>query len=274
MRAWVKALVKACAIVLLVALLTSILLGATGYTPSLVLRPLAEFYLRNSFNPYNMALWAADPEVVTAMLWDYRGLDTVFESTVFFLAIVGGVALFRFADAALASFEARRRGRQEEGLSIIVKVVTRIVFVLIVALSVAVLYGPFMPGGGFQSGSIFSVAPLLAIAAFSRRFVEELGLTRRYCSAINAAGLIAISLIALFPLASILLGFAGAFIIQNQLKPWLPVGSFSYPVLPGLLAGSLTLFDFAEYFTVAFGFTLTFILLSLPEDFFRGLLRR
>lgn len=278
MRAWLKASVKACTAVLIVATLTSILLGATAYTPGVSIRPLAEFYLNYSLNPYSQAFWAASPEVVTAMLWDYRGLDTVFESTVFFLAIVGSASVFRFASAALSSFEAERRGRGEEGLSVIVRVVTRIVFVLIVALSTSIaLHGTITPGGGFQSGSIFSIAPLLAIAAFSRRFVEKLGITRDFCIATNAAGLIAISIIALAPLASALSGLANAYIIQNQPKPWpWPFSApFGYPVQLGLLmAGSLTLFNLAEYFAVSFGFTLTFVILSIPEDFFRRLLRR
>ncbi|MEM4699587.1 MAG: MnhB domain-containing protein [Candidatus Nezhaarchaeales archaeon] len=278
MKARMRAAVKACALVAFVALLTSVLLGATAYTPSLELRPLAEFYLSNCLNPYNKALWAASPETVTAMLWDYRGLDTVFETTVFFLALVGSAALFRFADAALLSFESKSRERRDEGLSVIVRVVTRITFVLIVALSISIaLHGHITEGGGFQAGSIFAVAPLLATAAFSRRFVEGLGLTRRSCQAAMSVGLISIALISLAPLLTISLGYVGAFIIQNQPKPWLPAPTFpGYPVQLGLmwLSGSLSLFNVAEYLTVASGFTLFFILLSLPEDFYRSLLGR
>lgn len=278
MRARMKAAVKACALVAFVALLTSVLLGATAYTPSLALRPLAEFYLSNCLNPYNKALWAASPEAVTAMLWDYRGLDTVFETSVFFLAIVGSAALFRFADAALPSFGPRPREQRDEGLSVIVRVVTRIAFVLIVALSISIaLHGHETPGGGFQAGSILAVAPLLAIAAFSRRFVEGLGLTRSSCRAIMAVGLISIAIIPLLPLSTTPLGYVGVCIIQNQPKPWLPPPHFpGYPVQLGplWLSGSLMPFDVAEYLTVAFGFTLLFVLLSLPEDFYRRILRR
>jgi len=275
---WARAAVKAGALVFLVAICVAILLGATAYTPSLSLRPLAEFYLRNCLNPYNEGLWAASPEAVTAMLWDYRGLDTVFETAVFFLAIIGSVAVFRFAEAALLGFKPKPRAQLEEGLSIIVKVVTRITFVLVVALSAAIaLHGHLTPGGGFQAGSVFAVAPLLAIAAFSRRFVEGLGLTKDSCLAIRTTGLLFIALVALIPLASIALGFAGAYILQNQPKPWLSAPSFpGYPVQLGpiWLAGSLILFNVAEYLTVASGFTLLFILLALPEEFFRRLVKR
>jgi len=275
MRPWMAAATKACALVLLIALCVAILLGATAHTPSLELRPLAEFYLENCLNPYDKAKWAASPEAVTAMLWDYRGLDTVFETTVFFLAIIGSVALFRFAEVSLASYESKLRERREEGLSIIVRVVTRIVFVLIVALSAAIaLHGHLTPGGGFQAGSIFAVAPLLAIAAFSRRFVEGLGLTKNSCLAIRTTGLLFIALVALIPLALALAG-VGAFIIQNQSKPWTPEFP-GYPAQlgPVWLAGSLILFNVAEFLTVGSGFTLLFLLLALPEDFFRRLVKR
>ena len=264
------------AIVLLASAVAAVALGATGYTPSLELRPLAEFYLEHCLNPYDRGCWAASPEAVTSMLWDYRGLDTLYETAVFFLAIVGSVALFRFADAALASYEegARRRGRGEEGLSLIVRVVTRIVFVLIVALSAAIaLHGHLTPGGGFQGGSIFAVAPILAIAAFSRRFLEGLGLTRGRCLAIRTSGLVAIAVVALTPLASILLG-STSFIMQNQPKPWASSPGLPVSLGPIWLAGTLMLLNVAEYLTVASGFTLLFILLALPEEFYRRLMGR
>jgi len=277
LKAEFKALAVASTIVLFVLTLVSVALGATAFTPSLDLRPLAEFYLENCLNQFNKDLWAASPEAVTSMLWDYRGLDTVYETTVFFLAIIGSVAAFRFGEAFLRSYEeSKRKQRREEGLSLIVKVITRLTFVLIVALSIAIaLHGHLTPGGGFQAGSIFAVAPLLAIAAFSRRFVEEFGLTKNTCLAIRTTGLITIALIALIPLLSIALGFTGVFIIQNQPKPWALQPSFpGFPVYLGpiWLAGTLILFNVAEFLTVASGFTLLFILLSLPEDFFRRLM--
>jgi len=274
----VKPVASVSVLIILAAAVLAIALGATGYTPSLELRPLAEFYLKHCLNPFKKEYWAASPEAVTSMLWDYRGLDTVYETTVFFLAIIGSVAVFRFAEATLTSYKEAEKGKPkaEEGLSLIVRVITRIVFVLIVALSAAIaLHGHLTPGGGFQAGSIFAVAPLLAIAAFSRRFLEELGLTKNKCLAIRTTGLLAIALIALIPLAFVLMGFAGSFIIQNQPKPWA-----LHPVFPGFpvnlgpiwLAGTLILFNIAEYLTVASGFTLLFILLALPEEFFRRLM--
>jgi len=273
---WLKAASKACALVLLVALTVAVLMGATAYTPSLEVRPLAEFYLESTFNVYDKSRWAAAPEAVTAMLWDYRGLDTVFESTVFILAVVGSAALFRFSEASLLSYVSKPSARREEGLSIIVRVVTRISFALIVALSAAIaLHGHLTPGGGFQAGSILSIAPLLAIAAFSRRFVEGLRLTRRSCRALEAVGFLFIASISLLPVATAL-GGMGACIIQNQAKPWLPSPGFSYPVELGPLwtSGSLLLFNVAEYLAISSGFTLLFILLALPEEFFRELMRR
>ena len=74
----------------LALILAIIFIGAYLITPKLTpqtdVRPLGKFYLENScFGDYS----AKSPEVVTSILWDYRGVDTLFETSVFFLAIMG-----------------------------------------------------------------------------------------------------------------------------------------------------------------------------------------
>ena len=115
-------------------------------------RPLAEFYLFNVFNAHNATLTAMSPEAVTSIVWDYRGLDTLFETVVFYMAIIGCVALYR-------GIELIKDG-PEVGLSRIVKTVTKILIVVNIAVAASIaLHGHLTPGGGFQAGAAMAVAP-------------------------------------------------------------------------------------------------------------------
>ena len=78
----------------LVAISYAIAAQATGVIPQIDLRNLASFYLQNTENISNKYVWAASPEAVTAIVWDYRGFDTLFETSVFFLAIIACIAAF------------------------------------------------------------------------------------------------------------------------------------------------------------------------------------
>ncbi|MDI9619514.1 MAG: MnhB domain-containing protein [Candidatus Nezhaarchaeota archaeon] len=234
-----------------------VVLGGTGWTPSTEIRPLAKFYLENCFNVFNRTWWAASPEAVTSMLWDYRGIDTYYETSVFFLAVIGGVTIFRVTEAKL------HRKMDDVGLSLIVKTTTRMVFPLVVIVSASVaLHGNLTPGGGFQAGVILAVGPLLLIAAFSRSFLEEnLKLSKDRCLIIRSVGLIAIALLVALPL------MAGSLsLMQNQAKPWSQALQLPEAVGPIWTSGTLLFFNVAEFLAVGAGFTLLFLLLSAPEE--------
>jgi len=256
------------AALLLLTIMVVVLSGGTACTPSTEIRRLAEFYLKHCINLYNKTWWTSSPAAVTSMLWDYRGIDTYYETSVFFLAIIGGVALFRVVEVKLGA--GGREEKKELGLSLIVKTSTRIVFllILIVAVSVA-LHGHVNPGGGFQAGSVLAVGPLLFMAAFSRRFLEDrLKLDRAKCVALLTIGLILIVLVIASPLV------VGGALMQNQPKYWLPKSPWGYltHVGPLELSGTLFFLDVAEFLVVSFGFTLLFIIVSIPEKEFRRLL--
>lgn len=250
--------------IFLFAVIVAIVLGGTGWTPSTEIRPLAKFYLENCFNVFNKTYWAASPSAVTAMLWDYRGIDTYYETSVFFLAVTGAIALFRIAEVKVMS-----PLKKELGLSIIVKTVARIIFPLIITASASIaLHGHISPGGGFQAGSIMAVAFLITIAAFSRHFIEErLKLTKDKLLTLGVIGLMAIVAVALAPALTGVMA-----LMQNQAKPWSPL---SYPEMLGFVwtAGSILYFNLAEYLVVGAGFSILLLLLSIPEETFRRILR-
>lgn len=253
--------------IFLFVVIVAIVLGGTGWTPLTEIRSLAKFYLENCFNMFNKTYWAASPEAVSAMLWDYRGIDTYYETAVFFLAVIGGAALFRIAEIKVGTISVVQR---ERGLSVIVKTVTRIIFPLIITVSASVaLHGHLTPGGGFQAGSMMAVAFLTAIAAFSRHFIEEdLKLTKDKFLTLRTIGLITIATVVLAPT------LAGALaLMQNQAKPWSTTPSFPEALGPIWTAGSIFFYNLAEFLAVGAGFTLLFLLISIPEEEFRRILR-
>ncbi|MBC7095405.1 MnhB domain-containing protein [Thermococcus sp.] len=237
-----------------------IFVGAYYTAPKLSLqrdvRPLGEFYLENSyFGDYS----AKSPEVVTSILWDYRGVDTLFETSVFFLAIIGSLTLFRLERKQEEETKQRLEGVQ--GLTLIVKSVTKVIVVMILVVSASMaLHGHLTPGGGFQGGSALAIGPLLIIAAYSKYVIEKGGLDKTRALILRSLGLLGIGLIALIPVVR------GGFIMQNQpvFPPW---------IAGQLVSGSLIYYNIFEFLAVGAGFTAVFLLLAIPEEIFKRLLR-
>jgi len=174
-------------------IMLAVIAGAYYLSPHLVpkteLNALGEFYLRNSyFGEYS----AGSPEVVTAILWDYRGLDTYFETAVLFMAIIGAVSIFR--NMPNVSFH-------PYGFTDITKTGVKIVgLITFVAAATTAFHGHITPGGGFQGGSMLAVVPLLVIVAFSKKALEKAGLTKERALVIRTIGLLTIAIVAFYPL--------------------------------------------------------------------------
>jgi len=210
------------------------------FTSTPEISSLGKFYLQNSYLGERSA---GSPEVVTSILWDYRGLDTYFETAVLFLAIISAVSVFR-------NMEHREVG---DGFTGITKTGIKLVaFVTFVTSASVAFHGHLTPGGGFQGGSILAAVSLLVIAGFSKGALEGNGITKDRALAIRTLGLAIITAVAFYPLLE------GFNFMQN-----LPV----YPVrIRGLLiSGSLLPYNVAEFLAVGAGFTIIFLLLSLPE---------
>jgi len=216
------------------------------------LRPLGEFYLSHSFA--HEGLTSHSPEVVTAIVWNYRGFDTLFETFVFFLAIMGAFSVLRLTDEQerlVKELEAREPHRH---MDLIVRAITKLVVIMIVAISASIaLHGHLTPGGGFQGGSAMAVASLLLFAAFSKFTLERKGLTVKHTVSAYALGLVLI-------LATVLA----------------PVFLYGGKVLEiNLLPGEMGLFnlDVGEYIAVTFGFLTVFLVLGVSEWIFKTVLR-
>ncbi len=101
------------------------------------------------------------PNLVTAVLADYRGFDTMFETVVIFVAGLGILAVLRQASTATGQPLTTHRERFGERDMIMI-VTCRLTVPLIQLFSLYVLaHGHYSPGGGFQGGVIFGASFIL-----------------------------------------------------------------------------------------------------------------
>jgi len=262
MNSVIKALAFTSVLILaIVALAYATSSGGLGVLPPESLRPLAITYLRTVYNPENPKFTAMAPEAVTAILWDYRGLDTLFETVVFYGAIIAVLTLYR-------ETYRERDILPLKGLSIVVKRATAVTSLAILSVAVATaLHGHLTPGGGFQAGAIAAVAPLVMLIVFSKRFLSD-RLSHVQLLTMRNLGLLGLGLTAI---ALAIVGFAigeKAFIFQNQAKEMSKL-SFPQRILGVPAGGTLLFFNIFEALAVAAGFTLVFMVLLSSEELSR-----
>jgi len=249
------------------ALLVVLVLEYTGIVDysAQVLTGLAQIYLGHVAYPGSP--WTSmSTEVVTSVIWDQRGFDTYFETSVLFLAIVGSMIILEKTGASIGGFSESRE------VTVIVKVVSKIVILIIIVVSISVaLHGHLTPGGGFQGGSIFVVAPLIAMLVFGSSLLLGKGFSQRKLLGARALAVTLIFMLGLTPLLYSLITGVNAYLFQNLSKPDSP---FSFPFLVStpfgniLISGTLFWLNLFEFLAVSTGFTLA--LLYLTREFEGG----
>jgi len=192
-------------------------------------------------------------EVVTAVIWDQRGFDTYFETSVLFFAIIATLAIA----SKLEDIIGERRS-----LTIIVRLVTRILAPIIVVVSISIaLHGHITPGGGFQGGAVFVIAPLLLMLAYTSDWIRSRGFTDRKLLLLRGLGVTLIALAGLIPVVYSYTTNINAYLFQNQAKP---DSFFNYPaylqtpISTILVSGTIMLLNILEFIAVLTGFTLAF----------------
>ena len=156
------------------------------------------------------------PNMVTAVLADYRGFDTMFETVVVFIA---GIAVL-----AILKGSGRRRGvnrkdhEVEAEPDLIVTNTVRLVVPIIQIFAFYVLaHGHVSPGGGFQGGVVMGASFILLALAWDLDFAL-LRVSQSKCIIIAALGIVIYAGIGFL---SMLLG--GEFLDYAELEKVLPV---------------------------------------------------
>ncbi|MEE2808578.1 MAG: hydrogen gas-evolving membrane-bound hydrogenase subunit E [Verrucomicrobiota bacterium] len=118
------------------------------------------------------------PNMVTAVLADFRGYDTMFETVVIFIAGIGIIAVLRNFDGSDSSSVQERRNNVGGGLLARFTCSLILPFIQIFALYV-VAHGHHSPGGGFQGGVMLGASYILLALAFGLSKAKEYFSERR-----------------------------------------------------------------------------------------------
>jgi multicomponent Na+:H+ antiporter subunit B len=132
----------------------------------------AEHYLAHG------AAETGSANLVSAILFDYRGLDTLGEVAVIFAAVTGTALLFG----------GTRIRYGFSGLSVLVKLGMALVLPFIVVYAVSIMvFGHLTPGGGFQGGTVFATVTILLCIVYGAGF-ERLHFKPRLKEFLEAGG--------------------------------------------------------------------------------------
>ncbi|RAP23553.1 sodium:proton antiporter [Candidatus Marinamargulisbacteria bacterium SCGC AG-343-K17] len=152
---------------------------AVGYLLFLGISDLPEWGDANSPVNTNVAGYYVEsaykdtkvPNLVTAVLADYRGFDTMFETCVVFIAVLGIFMLLKKEDDEVTDSSIESQTND----SLIIRVASRFMvpFIQLFGLYV-VAHGHHSPGGGFQGGVILGASLILLAMAYDMKYVQNL----------------------------------------------------------------------------------------------------
>jgi len=120
--------------------------------------PVSSFYIEKTEEKTKV------PNMVTAVLADYRGYDTMFETVVIFIAGIGIIAVLR----TYGNNDSTPKNQVgDEGAGLLAKITCSLIlpFIQLFALYV-VAHGHHSPGGGFQGGVMLGASYILLALAY------------------------------------------------------------------------------------------------------------
>ena len=205
---------------------------------------VSSFYIEQTINETKV------PNMVTAVLADFRGYDTMFETVVIFIAGIGIIAVLRtFSDHSSSAPDEPEE--ENEGGDLIIRSTCHLVVPLIQLFALYVVaHGHHSPGGGFQGGVMLGASYILfALACGLSAAKKRMG--ERRAIIIAAVGII---IYAGWGVACLLLG--GNFLDYSSLDPLLPgdaqmARSHSMLAVEIGVAFTVTAIMFAIYSTLA-----------------------
>ena len=132
---------------------------------------VAPYYIENSIRDTHV------PNLVTSVLADYRGFDTLLETIVVFIACIGIYSILRIETAKSKTDEPEEDittapPSYDPSDSLIVRQASRFMvpFMQLFALYV-IAHGHYSPGGGFQGGVILGASLILLAISFDLKFL-------------------------------------------------------------------------------------------------------
>lgn len=158
--------------------------------------------------------------IVTSVVLNYRGFDTLGEVTILFVAAIGlGTVLF--VEKKVKEIASKSEDRSKRA-SLILRTGSHLLFPLILLFGAYVfVHGHLTPGGGFQGGAVIASGFLLMYLAFPRQSIDK----KSFSVVESLGGLIFVG-IGLLGLV-----FSGYF-LTNFLPKGIPNTIFSAGIIP------------------------------------------
>lgn len=175
--------------------------------------------------PYGDLIAHVEPQerhgtnVVTSIVFDYRGFDTMGEELILFAAVMGVALLVR--ESREEDVDTMRDATDSDALRAVGLVAVPVIVLLALWL---IAHGNLTPGGGFQGGVIAAAGLLLVYLAAEWRALRRAGPERLVdaSEAVGAAGFVAVGVA--------MLAAGGAF-----LENLLPLGQFGKLTSTGMI---------------------------------------
>jgi len=170
---------------------------------------VAKYYIDNGITETGAV------NIVTAVVVNYRALDTLGEVTVLFVASLGLGALL---------YAGKGSSGNKQRASLVVRTGSRILFPLILLFGAYIfVHGHLTPGGGFQGGAVIASAFLLQYLAYRHYSIDRLQFSM--VESISGSAFVVVGL----------LGLAmGGYFLSNFLDKGVPYSLFSAGVIPVL----------------------------------------
>ncbi|MCK4644341.1 cation:proton antiporter [bacterium] len=106
--------------------------------------------------------------IVTSVVLNYRGFDTLGELTILFIGAIGlGVVLFGF----------ETKGKDIKSPSLILNAGSTFLFPFILLFGIYIfIHGHLSPGGGFQGGAVIASGFLISYLGYPKKRISEKGI--------------------------------------------------------------------------------------------------
>jgi multicomponent Na+:H+ antiporter subunit B len=169
-------MIKRLFIFLMLALLAMIFFNlAANYSENTTLSKLGHYYVEKG--PQELGA----PNLVTAVVVTYRGLDTLGEVTVLFISAAGVGLLLRRTRRQQDGEDLEKGDRAEETAithrpaSEIVETATELLLPMVILFGIYVfMNGHLSPGGGFQGGAIIASGTMFLLLALPESHISRL----------------------------------------------------------------------------------------------------
>ncbi|MGM0597568.1 MAG: hydrogen gas-evolving membrane-bound hydrogenase subunit E [Myxococcota bacterium] len=185
-------------------------LVADSYFTKSVSKTTMEFFAStpSEMGPGKTKLENGAANVVTSVVVDYRGFDTLGEVTILF-AVAAGIGLF---------LKKRPRFKLRQPGTILKTLAPLTVFFILITGSYVVLHGHLTPGGGFPGGAMIAAGVVL-LALTIRKSMRSIFF--KILESLAGISFVAIGLVGLYTKGSFLQNFLGAGALGNLYSAWL-----------------------------------------------------